>query len=103
MSAAYEKTVDYGLGALMRVEFTTRRGSVVAYSVVLLLETSARVEAIRLYDTAHGYNEMHRYSRPKGKHEGIEFHGGTLGEGLTMAIDEIEKGYAEMIEGWASR
>lgn len=102
MSARYQEALDGRVGAVMHVDFTTRRGSVVAYSVVLLLATATGWEAVRLYDAAHGYNEMHRYTRLRGKQEGIEFHSGTLGEGLTTAIDEIKNGYREMIEGWAS-
>lgn len=103
MSALYEEIVDHSRGIVMRVDFTTRRGRVIAYSVVLLLRTPAGRETVRLYDAAHGYNEMHRYSRLKGKHAGVEFYGGTLGDGLSMAIDEIKNSYAEMIEGWASQ
>lgn len=103
MSALYEEIVDHGLGAVMRVDFMTRRGRVVAYSVTLLLATPGGMETIRLYDAAHDYNEMHRYTRLKGKQEGVRFHGGTLGEGLTTAIGEVKDGYAEMIEGWGSQ
>ncbi len=28
------------------------------------------------------------------------FHSGTLGEGMRAAIEEIEGGYREMLEGW---
>lgn len=43
---------------------------------------------------------MHRYTRSGGKQAGAPFHAGTLGEGMRAAIDEIERGYGEMIEGW---
>lgn len=31
---------------------------------------------------------------------GTPFHSGTLGEGMRAAIEEIKRGYREMIEGW---
>ena len=43
---------------------------------------------------------MHRYTRSGGKEAGVPFHGGTLGEGMRVAISEVERGYREMIEGW---
>lgn len=36
----------------------------------------------------------------EGKQPGAPFHAGTLGEGMRAAIEEIERGYGEMIEGW---
>jgi hypothetical protein len=43
---------------------------------------------------------MHRYSSSQGKQSGIGFHSGTLGEGMRAAIEEIEHGHHQMIEGW---
>jgi hypothetical protein len=43
---------------------------------------------------------MHRYTASTGKQPGTPFHGGTLGEGMRAAIDEIKGGYREMIEGF---
>jgi hypothetical protein len=59
-------------------------------------------ETIRVYDGAHGHNEMHRYTRSEGKQSGTPFHSGTLGDGMRAAIGEIESNYREMIEGWES-
>lgn len=100
MSAYYRRILDHALGALLRVQFTTRGRDVVDYAVVLLLETDKGTEAVRVYDSAHGHNEMHRYTRGGGKQPGTPFHGGTLGEGMRAAIEAIEGGYREMIEGW---
>jgi hypothetical protein len=66
----------------------------------LLLTVGEGTATVRLYDSAHGHNEMHRYTRSKGKQPGTPFHGGTLGDGMRAAIDEIERSYREMIEGW---
>jgi hypothetical protein len=52
------------------------------------------------HDSAHGYNEMHRYTRVGGKQTGKRFHSGSLGEGMQAAIEEMEDGFIEMIEGW---
>lgn len=100
MSAYYRRILDHALGAVLRVQFTTRGRDVVDYAVVLLLDTEKGAETIRVYDSAHDHNEMHRYARGAGKEPGTVFHGGTLGEGLRAAISEVERGYREMIEGW---
>ena len=100
MSAYYQRVLDHVRDALLGVEFTTDGSQVVDYAVVLLLAVDGSTETIRVYDGAHGYNEMHRYSRSGGKQPGEPFHAGTLGEGMRVAIEEIERGYGEMIEGW---
>lgn len=71
---------------MLRVEFTTQGREVTDYAVVLLLDTDKGTETIRVYDSAHGHNEMHRYTRSKGKQPGTVFHSGTLGEGMRAAI-----------------
>ncbi|HET7484524.1 MAG TPA: hypothetical protein VFJ64_04030 [Solirubrobacterales bacterium] len=100
MSARYSKNLDVGVGAVLSVDFKTVRGKVVGYSILLLLKTAESKEAIRVFDSAHGINEMHRYSDGGGKRNGTEFHNGTLDEGMRAAIHAIERGYLEMIEGW---
>lgn len=100
MSGRYELPLDYVLWAILHVEFTTRGKEVVDYAVMLLLEIEGRTETIRLYDSAHGHNEMHRYTRSGGKQLGTPLHRGTLGEGMRAAITDIKSGYREMIEGW---
>lgn len=92
--------LDYFLGARMVVDFTTRRGKVIDYTVVLLFKTRAGAETVRVYDSAHGYNEMHRYTRTSGKQTGTIFHSGSLGEGMRAAVTDVKNGFAEMIKGW---
>ena len=100
MGAYYRRILDHALGALLSVQFTTQGNDVIDYAVVLLLDSKKGTETIRVYDGAHGHNEMHRYTRSGGKELGAAFHGGTLGEGVRAAITEVERGYREMIEGW---
>lgn len=103
MSARYEDILDAKLGVTLSVVCTTVRGRVVDYVIVLLLATPDGKETIRVYDSAHGFNEMHRYSAMTGKRAGTEFHSGTLGEGMRAAIGAIKRGHHEMIEGWRSQ
>jgi hypothetical protein len=100
MSGAYERVLDRAV--LMYVEFKTeRRGrDVIDYSVVLVVEESGRRETVRLYDGAHGENELHRYTRNDGKQGAEVFNRDTLGTGMRAAIEEIKHGYEEMIDGW---
>lgn len=100
MSGAYERVLDDAV--LMYVEFKTeQRGrNVVDYSVVLVVEVDGRMETVRLYDGAHGENELHRYTRGGGKQTAEVADRGTLGEGMRAAIHAIKRGYHEMIEGW---
>jgi hypothetical protein len=100
MSARYLRVIDSVLGAILRVEFATDGREIIDYAVVLLVTLDGSTETIRVYDGAHGHNEMHRYTRSGGKQPGEPFHAGTLGEGMRAAIEEIERGYGEMIEGW---
>lgn len=103
MSGEYELPLDYDLLAILRVEFETQGKDVTDYAVMLLFEIEGRAETIRLYDSAHGHNEMHRYTRSAGKQSGTPLHRGTLGDGMRAAIAEIKSGYREMIEGWHSQ
>lgn len=84
----------------MVVDFRTAGKEVTGYSIVLLFEGDGRLETIRVYDSAHGINEMHRYTRSGGKQDGVEAHSGTLGEGMRSAQEEIKRSYIAMIEGW---
>jgi hypothetical protein len=96
----YDENLDSGLGAVMRVRFQTAGPEVISYSVVMVFRFAGRIETVRLYDSAHGFNEMHRYGRRTGKSNGKRFHSGTLGEGMRAAICEIKDGHEAMIEGW---
>jgi hypothetical protein len=100
MSGEYELPLDYVFLAILRVEFTTEGRDVTDYAVTPLFEVEGETETIRLYDGAHGHNEMHRYTRSSGKQPGAPLQRGTLGQGMRAAIEEIKGGYREMIEGW---
>ncbi len=103
MSAAYEVLLNRALRVFMAVEFKTVRRDVVDYSIVLLVEVDGEVETVRVYDGAHGQNELHRYTRSGGKQPAEAAHGGTLGEGMRAAIKDIKRGYEAMIEAWCKR
>jgi hypothetical protein len=100
MSGRYEEHLDSVFGARMRVEYQTVGRRVIDYSVVLTFEFAGRTETIRVYDGAHGFNEMHRYRPSTGKQSGKRFHSGTLGEGMRSAIRGIKRTHDAMIEGW---
>jgi hypothetical protein len=100
VSGGYEYPLNDVLGIFICVEFRTRRRDVVDYSVVLLLKLEGKTETIRLYDGAHGRNEMHRYTQEVGKGPGEVVHSGDLGTGMRAAIEEIKDAHEAMIEGW---
>lgn len=101
MSASYDIELDRALGVWLHVEFVTDRRDVIDYAVVLLIVVAAeQIEAVRVYDGAHGVNEMHRYSRRGGKQAAETFHRGTLGAGMRAAIQAIKHSYRPMIEAW---
>ena len=101
MNVRYLEVLDYLRGVSLFVDFRTERGRVVAYRLVLLLSDTGGTETIRVYDSAHGLNEMHRYTPAGGKQTGETFHSGTLGEGVQIALSEVKKRYLRMIEGWS--
>lgn len=100
MSADYDVELDRALDAWLHVEFVTNRREITDYAVVLLAAGSERIETVRVYDGAHGENEMHRYTRTGGKQAAENFHRGTLGAGMRVAIQSIKHGYRPMIEAW---
>jgi hypothetical protein len=100
VSADYTRLLDRVRRVFLHVEFKTDRRAVVDYSIVLFIEVDGQLETVRLYDGAHGENELHRYGRQAGKGPGEVFHRGTLGEGMRAAIEEAERGYEAMIESW---
>jgi hypothetical protein len=103
MSPGYERTFDDARGTHMVVEFTNEGREITSYVVVLVRGEGKAAETIRVYDGAHGHNEMHRYTSSGGKQTGKLFHSGTLGEGMRAAIEAIKGGYREMTEGWERR
>ncbi|MFL5818934.1 MAG: hypothetical protein ACJ76L_15230 [Conexibacter sp.] len=100
MGARYRQPLDVFKTVRLSVEFTTRRDEVIDYALVLIAELGGRIETICVYDSAHGQNEMHRYTQDLGKQPAEIFHHDTLGEGMRTAIGEIQRGYEEMIDGW---
>jgi len=98
MSGSYLRRLDHNVRLF--VEPVTEQREVVRYSVTLTLASDEGRHAIRVYDSAHGFNEMHRHTRTGGKHAGERLHAGTLGEGMRAAITECAAGYRAMIEGW---
>jgi len=100
MGARYEQPLNVFETVHLFVEFTTRRDEVIDYALVLAAELDGHTKTIRVYDAAHGHNEMHRYTKELGKQPAEVFHRGTLGEGMRSAIEAIKVGYEEMIDGW---
>lgn len=71
------------------------------YSVVLIKrDESGEDHTIRVYDNAHGQNEMHRYTRKSGKQAAAHFHPGSANRACAYAIDETKASYEEMVRSW---
>lgn len=101
MSQRYRDVLDYETGARIVVEFVLDRRAVVDYAVVLTVNDEAdEAVTVRVYDGAHGVNQMHRHDRAGKKASAETFHAGTLGEGMRAAIAAVRSGYQEMIEAW---
>jgi hypothetical protein len=96
----YIDDLDFVRGISLLVWFETDRRDVTNYALVLVARVGERIETVRVYDAAHGSNEMHRYTKELGKRPPSDVHGGTLGEDMRAAIDAIKDGYEEMVEGW---
>lgn len=97
---AYTEVLDDFRGVELIVRFHRTRADVTDYALVVVIDVDGRSETVRVYDSAHGCNEMHRYTRKLGKRRGVVFHRGTLGEGMRAAKQSIRHGYEEMIDGW---
>ena len=100
MSGSYERDLDPARGIVLHVRFTTARREVTNYAVVLSIEHDGQRQTVRVYDGAHGVNEIHRHTIAGGKQAGEVFHSGSLGEGMRAAIAECMSGYEQMIEAW---
>jgi hypothetical protein len=101
MTQRYRDVLDYEIRARIFVEFETRGRDVMDYAVVLTIdEDDGGVATVRLYDGAHGINEMHRFDRAGRKAAAETVHAGTLGEGMRAAITAVRTGHEEMIEAW---
>jgi hypothetical protein len=105
MSGVYRRVLDDIAGVFMFVEYKIeQRGpGVVDYSVVLIVEVDGRLETVRVYDGAHGENELHRHTREGGKQAAEVFDRGTLAEGMRAAIEKIERDHEAIIEAWSQR
>jgi hypothetical protein len=103
MSANYVLELGGVFAAWLSVDFTTDRRGVTDYSVVLVVDDGGRAMTVRVYDGAHGENELHRYTRRGGKQAAEIFHRGTLGVGMRTAIEAIKCGHESMIEAWRTR
>ncbi len=97
---AYDYALDAHRGIHLFVEFHTRGTEVTDYAIVLALRVGGRPCVVRVYDGAHGLNEMHRCTMTMGKRDAAIFHRGTLGEGMRIALEQVKRGYEEMIAAW---
>ena len=84
------------------VWFVTERGKVVSYSVVLVAQHQGAWHTIRVYDNAHGQNEVHRHTLAGGKQSAESFLPGDFGEAMRAAQAEVLARYDKMIEAWQS-
>jgi hypothetical protein len=101
VSQRYRDVLDYEIGARIVVEFTTRGRDISDYAVVLTVDgEDGEATTVRVYDGAHGVNDMHRHNRRGEKAPAETFHAGTLGEGMRAAITAVRTGHKEMIEAW---
>lgn len=80
--------------------FLSERRRVLSYAVVLLTLHEGAWRPVRVYDNAHGRNEMHRHTLRGGKRPAEEFHAGDFGEAMRTARDEILAGFETMIQAW---
>jgi hypothetical protein len=70
------------------------------YAVTLLAYDDGLWHTIRLFDNAHGMNEMHRYTRTGGKQPAAVFHLGTAREAVEAAEEEVRQRWQAMVDGW---
>ncbi|MGA2471485.1 MAG: hypothetical protein ABSG64_12455 [Solirubrobacteraceae bacterium] len=99
MSGSFRITIAWGLVVI--VTWVTDRRDVTDYSVVLAFEEGAQTHTIRVYDGAHGVNELHRYTRSAGKAPAEVFHRGTLGEGMRVALAEVDANHEAILDSWS--
>ncbi|MFZ2052249.1 MAG: hypothetical protein WAU69_15115, partial [Solirubrobacteraceae bacterium] len=74
-SQRYRDVLDYEVGARIVVEFTSRGREIVDYAVVLTVDDEhGEAVTVRVYDGAHGVNDMHRHDRAGEKAPAESFH-----------------------------
>src|SRR5215212_11771301 len=100
MSPHFEQTDELDWRVRRVVKYTTERGELTTYSVTLLAWHGDGWQTVRVYDNAHGENEMHRHTLSGGKQRAELFHHGTASEAYLDARRAVEDGYGEMISGW---
>jgi hypothetical protein len=100
MRREIEFEVEVGPGAWKRVRLLTERGRVSRYAVVLVARDGDDLRTIRVFDNAHGANEMHRYTRSGGKERGEVFHHGRAPEAAQAAERAVTDGWYEMVIAW---
>jgi len=88
--------------AELLVWFVTERGAVISYSVVLVAQHQGAWHTIRVYDNAHGRNEVHRHTLAGGKQQAEPFLPGDFGQAMRVARGEVLAGYEKMVEAWRS-
>jgi len=88
--------------AELLVWFVTERGAVISYSVVLVARHQGAWYTIRVYDNAHGGNEVHRHTLAGGKQSAEPFLLGDFGQAMRGARAEVLAGYEKMVEAWRS-
>jgi hypothetical protein len=96
----WEQVLDPTRRVIVRIAFVKERRVITNYSVVLTMDYEGREVTVRVYDGAHGVNDLHRHTRDGGKQPAETFHRGTLGEGMRAAIEACVHGYDEMIQAW---
>lgn len=92
----YQLAID----AEIVVELQTERGEVSRYSVVLLALHDGVWKTVRVYDDDRGTPHMHRYTRDGTKLAGEPTRCATSSDGYNMALESVQKGFREMINGW---
>ncbi len=80
--SSWAERIDWELETTMYVDYSLAGRDVADYSVVLTVWEEGRRQTVRVYDAAHGFNEMHRHMEAGGNQPGERFHEGTLGEGM---------------------
>lgn len=88
-------------GARVEISYKTHRDGRILYSVVLIYrDSNGTDQTVRVYDNAHGQNEMHRYTRRGGKQTADLFHPGPANIACGYAIAQAKKNYEEIIRSW---
>lgn len=100
MSPRTEYELALSATAILHARLDTEHGEAVRYAVTLVAEEQGELRTVRVYDSAHGRPEMHRYSFAGEKQAAEKAPGGTASEGFNMALDLVTDGFQEMIEGW---